>query len=261
MKKSIVVVARNEKEWPLKTCLDFLDNIPEAEIIGIDDGGDNEWPEEGVKVYKTSGGIGVGHSRLMGVNKASGDLIMLSDAHVYYYEGNVDKAWRLANKGYIVNPSVKVMYKEKIRCGMKFELGKYKVQYVKAKTGDRVGLIGSVYFMKKEIAQRVVAPTQAHGYNEFIMTLAANVLGHKIYALPDLIFEHMYKKKLDYAVSGLAQARNKDILNAIFFKYKMPQDATPEEIAYKKMIEKESTLNGLELNKLINNQNAKLIEA
>jgi len=259
MKKSIVVVARNEKDWPLKTCLDFLENIPDAEIIGVDDGGENEWPEKGVRIYKTAGGIGVGRSRLMGIQKASGDLIMLSDAHVYYYDGNVNKAWNLAAKGYVVNPSVKVMYGDKVRCGMKFDLGSYKVQYVKGKTGGHVGLIGSVYFMPKSVAEKIVAPTQAHGYNEFVMTIAAIALGYKIYALPTLIFEHMYKDSLDYEVTGLQQERNRQVLNSFFFRYKLPKDATLEEAGYKRMIERESVLSSLELNKFINKQNKKLI--
>ncbi len=252
MKKSIVVVARNEKEWPIKTCLDFAANIPDAEIIGIDDGGKNEWPEDVVTVYKTKGGIGVGQSRLLGATKARGELIMFSDAHVYYYEGDVEKAWKLAEKGYIVNPSVKVMYKEKIRCGAKFIPGKYKIDYLKAKKGEYVGLVGSVYFMQKEKALKVIAPTQAHGYNEPIMSLAAIVLGYRIYALPSLIFEHMYKKKLDYAVSGMDQQRNKQVLEAFFFKKKMPYGATAEEKAYKDMIAKNGVISPIELSKRVN---------
>ncbi len=258
MKRSIVIVARNEKDWPLKTGMDFLDNIPDTEIIGIDDGGENIWPDHGVKVYKTEGGIGVGRARHMGIQKATGELIMLSDAHVYYYDGEVEKAWKQAENGFIVNPSVKVLYKDKTRCGMKFELGKFKTMYVQGKTGSHVGLVGSVYFMKKEIAQRIVAPTQAHGYNEFIMTIAAIMLGYKIYAMPNLIFEHMYKEKLDYDVSGFQQERNKDVLTGFFFKHKLPGDATFEEKAYKSMIAENAVMSPLELNEFIKTVNKKL---
>jgi hypothetical protein len=251
MRRSIVVVARNEKEWPLKTCLDFLDNIPDAEIIGIDDGGENEWPDKGVNVYKTDGGIGVGKSRLMGVSKAKGDLIMLSDAHVYYYDGDVSKAWGLAEKGYIVNPSVKVMYKDKVSCGVVFQLGKYIITSIKANRGTYVGLNGSVYFMRKDVAQKIIAPTQAHGYNEAIMTLAAMALGYRIYALPSLIFEHMYKKKLDYKVTRIDQERNRQVLESFFFKYKLPYNATFEEKAYKKMIAENSVIDPIQLSKNI----------
>jgi len=104
MNISVIIIARNEGNWPAKTANDFKNNMPDAEIIGVDDGGTNSWPKF-VRVVKTQGGYGVGRCRLLGAQKATKDLIVVTDGHVLYDSGSIQEALELAEKGYIVNPS------------------------------------------------------------------------------------------------------------------------------------------------------------
>lgn len=260
MKKAVIIIARNEGDWPAKTADNFRKAMPDAEIIGVDDGGTNKWPDY-VKVVKTTGGIGVGNCRRAGAENTDADLVVFTDGHVHYVEGDIDKAWQLAQDGYIVNPSCMSMATQIIHgCGRKQNLPNHKATYVKVPEGSVVGLIGSVYFMKRETALEIVAPTPSHGYNEQIMTYAAIALGYKTYALPGLVFSHLFKKKFDnYRVTYSGQQRNRMLCDLWFFSGKRPQNLSDIEKQYYKFIQanRKLSVKGLESSILQINRNLK----
>jgi hypothetical protein len=255
MSRSIVIIARNEGNWPERTAKNFNTHLPDCEIIGVHDGGNNVWPRF-VKVVKTTGGIGVGRSRLKGVQSTCADLVMLSDGHVYYHEGDIERAWELASQGYIVNPStISLEHDNHHGCGRMHDLKTHKCKNVRASEGDSIGMIGSVYFMKRKIAEKIIAPTSAHGYNEQIMTCAAFSLGYETFALPSLSFKHLYKKTFNYALTSVQQQRNRKLLEWWFFGSEKPRFAREQEIIFNNFIQKNRVLDIEGLKNKINQMN------
>ena len=258
MTKAVIIIARNEGEWTLKTANSFKAAMPDAEIIGIDDGGKNNWPDF-VKVHDTGGGLGVGMSRQIGAQVAEADLIVVTDGHVLFDSGDIDKAWDLASKGYIVNPTTK-----SIKSGKKHGNGRthtipdHKTINVRTYEGEEVGLIGSVYFMKRDVALDIMAPTPAHGFNEHIMTCAAFCLGYKIYTLPQLVFSHLYKSKFNYKLTYQQQHRNKELLDWWFFKRKSPAKVADIEEKYRNFIKANRLLTVSELTDKFNRMNNRI---
>ena len=248
MKKAVIIIARNEKDWPAKTANSFHDAMPDAEIVGVDDGGENDWPAF-VNVYKTTGGIGVGQCRNKGAKMTDADLVCFTDGHVLYESGDINKAWSLAEQGYVVNPSTMSMINDKVHgCGRQHQLPSHHATYVRAQEGTLVGMIGSVYFMKRSTALEIVAPTSSHGFNEQIMTCAALTFGHKTYAFPSLIFRHMFKKRFDnYKVSYTQQQKNRLLLDWWFFGKSIPANATNDEKYYYKFAQEKRKLSPSEL--------------
>ena len=261
MKKAVIIIARNEKDWPAKTANSFHDAMPDAQIIGIDDGGENEWPAF-VTVYKTTGGTGVGNCRSKGAKLADADLVCFTDGHVLYESGDIERAWDLAAQGYIVNPSTKSMINDKVHgCGRQHNLPLHKCNYVRAKEGTLVGMIGSVYFMKKSTALEIVAPTSSHGYNEQIMTYAAFLFGYKTFAFPSLIFRHMFKKRFDnYTVSYSGQQKNRHLLDWWFFGKQKPQSVNSKERDYNNFVQKKRKLTPSQLKNKVLEMNLNLTQ-
>jgi hypothetical protein len=130
---TIVIIARNEGEWVRKTVENYHLHMPDCEIIGVDDGGYNDWPQ-GVKVINTEGAIGVGRCRL---------------------------------------------------------------------------------------------------------------LGHRIYALPNLVFTHLFKEKFNYSLKYSEQNYNRILLNYWMFDYRV--NVSEEEENYKKFIDSRRLLSGDQL--------------
>lgn len=253
--KAVIIIARNEGNWTSVTADDFKKHMPDAEIIGIDDGEDNTWPDY-VKVIKTKGGIGVGRVRRLGAESTSAELLVFTDGHVKYKEGDIDKAWDLASKGYVVNPSVVSMESEsKKGCGRRHLLDNHSAKYVSAKEGMQCGLVGSVYFMRKDVALDIVAPTPSHGYNEQIMTYAAFSFGHKIYALPSLSFSHLFKKKFNYKVTFRGQQKNLLLLKWWFFGGRIPPNVSGTESNYMKYVRTNKKITIKQLKESINQMN------
>jgi hypothetical protein len=247
MNKAVVIIARNEGAWTEKTANDFRKNFPDAEIIGVDDGGLNIWPDY-VRVIKNTTPQGVGRCRLIGVNTANADCIIITDGHVLFERGDIGKAWKLAQQGYIINSTTKsIATGQEHGNGRKHDPETHKATNFTAKEGDQVGLIGGVYFMRKDIALQVIAPTPGHGYNEQIMTCAAFALGHKIYCLPSMCFAHLYKKTFNYAMTYSEQQRNKLLLEWWFFGKSMPQNASKKEVDYYNFIQSNRILNPVQL--------------
>jgi hypothetical protein len=255
MSRSIIIIARNEINWPDKTAKNLHTHMPDCEIIGVHDGGSNIWPRF-VKVIKTTGGIGVGRSRLTGVKNTNADLVMLSDGHVYYHDGDIERAWELAAQGYIVNPStVSMIHDNHHGCGRIHDLKTHKCHNIKAKEGDSISMIGSVYFMKRQIAEKIIAPTPAHGYNEQIMTCAAFSLGYETYALPSLAFKHLYKKTFNYTMTSGQQQRNRKLLEWWFFGGEKPSSAREQETLFYNFMQKNRVLDVEGLRNKINQMN------
>lgn len=261
MKKAVIIIARNEGEWPRKTAESFKAAMPDAEIVGVDDGGKNNWPKF-VKVVKTKGAIGVGNCRRAGAENTNADLVVFTDGHVFYESGDIEKAWQLAAEGYIVNPSTMSMDTQKVHgCGRKHNLKTHKCSYVKASEGSLVGMIGSVYFMKRKTALEIIGPTPSHGYNEQIMTYAALCLGYSTYAYPDLVFSHKFKKRFDnYSVSYHQQQRNRLLLDFWFFEKLVPSKASLPEKQFYRMIRDKRVLNVNQLKDKIFKMNEKLTQ-
>jgi hypothetical protein len=259
MKKAIVIIARNEGEWTRKTVDNLSVHFPDCEFIGVDDGGVNEWPDY-VRVIKTTGGTGVGRCRLTGVQNTDADLILVADGHVYYDSGNIDKAWQLAAEGYIVNSTTKgIESGKRYGNGRIHALPSHKCKHITAKEGDEVGLIGGVYFMRRDVSLEVIAPTPSHGYNEQIMTCAALCLGHRIYCYPDFCFSHLYKKKFNYKQTYSSQERNKKLLDWWFFAGMQPSVVSLPEYRYHQFIQQNRGLTPDDLRITILEMNKKLL--
>lgn len=258
MKKAVIIIARNEGEWTQITADDFRKNMPDAQIIGVDDGGENLWPDF-VRVIKTKGGVGVGMARRIGAENTDADVLVFTDGHVKYRKGDIEKAWKLAAEGYVVNPTTVNMANEtKKGCGRKQFLPSHSTTYVTAKEGKQCGLVGSVYFMSKQVAMNIVAPTPSHGYNEQIMTCAAFTFNHKIYALPELVFAHHYKKKFNYTVTYRGQQQNLTLLKWWFFKGRLPHDLSKTELNYMRYVRENRKLSVTQLTESINQMNKDL---
>lgn len=258
MRKAVIIVARNEGEWTKKTANSFRKVMPDAKIIGIDDGGYNEWPEY-VEVHKSETPIGVGQSRRLGVEVSNADLIVVTDGHVLYDSGDVEKAWELAAKGYIVNPSTKSIDSGSLHGnGRTHNIPDHKTNYVKTHEGEEVGLIGSVYFMSKKVALDIIAPSPAHGYNEHIMTCSAFCFGHKVYALPSLVFAHLYKKAFNYHLTYNEQERNKTLMNYWFFEGKEPKALSDVEKQHYEFVQKHRQLTAEELTMRFSRMNERI---
>ncbi len=238
MKRSIIIIARNEDQWPEITATNFQHQFEGAEIIGVDDGGTNVWPDF-VKVIKTEGGIGVGRCRRLGVAKAEGDMICLADGHVLFDRGDKEKAWRLASEGKVVTLSTKSLKTGLDRGGGRiYDLETHKAKNTHdVREGQHISLIGGVYFMPKGVALDIIAPTSSHGYNEQIMTLGALSFGHPIYAYPGMSFHHLYKKRFNYRITRKDQLRNKALLAWWFLDGRFPGSLTKEEKQYHKYVQ------------------------
>jgi len=242
MKKSIILTARNEGKYSESSAINFHVNFPDAEIIGVDDGGKNQWPDF-VKVIKTKGGIGVGRCRFEGVKEAIGDVLIISDAHVYYSTGDIDRAWNLAMGNNIVtSTTVSLFTGKKHGCGRTHDLLTHSAKYANGRDGQEAGLIGGVYFMSKEVALQVIAPTPSHGFNEQIMTYAALSLGIKVHCMPSFEFKHMYKKKFNYHVTSTGQQRNRALLLWWFLGFPKPAKVDKREVDYYNYIQKHRVL-------------------
>lgn len=258
MTKAVIIIARNEGEWTLRTAKSFRNAVPDAEFIGVDDGGKNQWPDF-VKVHSTKGGAGVGMARQIGAQMADAELICVTDGHVLYDKGDIEKAWDLASKGFIVNPTTKSIKSNKEHGnGRTHIIPSHKTMNVRTCEGEEVGMIGSVYFMNKEIALNIFAPTPAHGVNEHIMTCAAFCLGYKIYALPQLVFSHLYKKKFNYKLSHAEQVRNRELLDWWFFKRKQPKKTVEIEHKYNIFIKQNRILSVAQLTEKFNKMNTRI---
>ena len=258
MKKAVIIIARNEGDWPYKASISFNKHFPDCDLIGIDDGGENKFPNY-VRVFRTTGGIGVGNVRRMGVEMTDADLLLITDAHVFYEKGDIGKAWDLCEQGYIVN-STTLSYTDKRDCGngRTHALPAHQCKNVKVKEGLEVGLIGGIYFMRKDVAKQVIAPTPSHGFNEQIMTCAAFSLGHRIYTYPDLCFSHVSKKKFNYKVAYSGQQRNRKLLDWWFFDGKKPTKISKVEQEYFNFIQSNRVLDKSELKSKILEMNFNL---
>lgn len=259
MDKSVVIIARNEGSWTRKTSEDFKKHFSDAEIIGVSDGGYNEWPDF-VRIIKTNGGVGVGKCRQIGVLNAKSDLLIITDGHVFYDRGDIDKSWELTRHGYIINSCTRSLASGRnVGSGRIHLLPEHKCKNIFANEGDEVSMIGGVYFMRKDVALDVIAPTPSHGFNEQIMSCAAFTLGHKIYCNPDMVFKHLYKKVFNYKVTYSGQQRNMTLLNWWFFGEKAPISPSKEELDYYKMIQSKRILSPQELKEKILAMNEKLL--
>lgn len=257
--KAIIITARNEAEWPYKTAVNFKENFPDAQIIGVDDGGFNKWPEF-VRVIKTNGGVGVGNSRRLGVQSTDADLLLISDGHVLYDKGDIEEAWNLCEIGCIVNSTTKSITTGKEHGNGRIHyLPSHKTKNVTTKEGCEVSMIGGVYFMRKDIAQEIIAPTPNHGSNEQIMTCAAFTFGYEIYALPSFVFSHLYKKKFNYNLTYTQQNRNKKLLDYWFFEGKELKDLSKQEREYKEFVENRRVISSNELVNKIKTMNKHLL--
>lgn len=259
MTRAIVIIARNEKDWPRATIADFHANCPGVPVIAVDDGGDNDLTGAD---YIVEGNLaGVGKARRMGVEKAAelgAETVLLSDAHVFWKEGDIEKAWHLAQTR-IVNPTYESYQTGEIKgCGRLHNIGPYAHTHCSVDEGVEVSMYGSVYFMDVETALDIVAPTPSHGCNEQIMTCAAWALGYCIYAFPSLIFRHVYKKQLNYRISAGNQKRNRKLLRWWFFDWQPPENATAEEMGYKARIDENRVLTPEQLEQKITMVNQEL---
>ena len=68
------------------------------------------------------------------------------------------------------------------------------------------------------------------------MTVAGITMGYPIYAMPDVVFSHLYKKKFNYSVSVQGQQRNRQLLDWWFLDGDEPSAITEIERDYKKMV-------------------------
>lgn len=251
MTESIIIIARNEGDWPRITALNFQHQFPGSEIIGIDDGGQNNWPEK-VKVIKTTGGIGVGMSRRLGVENASHDLVCISDGHVLFDRGDKQKAWQTAAAGNVVTFTTKSITSGREHGnGRKHFLPDHSTKNCTVPEGAQIGMIGGVYFMKKDVALDIIAPTNSHGFNEQIMTVAALAFGHPIYSMGSLVFQHLYKNSFNYNVTYSGQTRNRNLLDWWFFSKAKPANVTGDEQKYYDLVQMKRKLSGNEIAKII----------
>jgi glycosyltransferase involved in cell wall biosynthesis len=258
MKKSIILTARNEGKYSESSAKNFHLHFPDAEIIGVDDGGLNSWPNF-VRVIKTKSGVGVGRCRLEGVRQATGDVVIVSDAHVYYDKGDIDRAWGIAAGDKIVTSTTVSLFTGKSHgCGRTHDMLTHGAKYANAKDGQEAGLIGGVYFMSRKMALEVIAPTPSHGFNEQIMTYAALSLGYGIYCMPDFAFKHMYKKKFNYSVTSSGQQRNRSLLLWWFFGFPQTPKADKAELDYYKFIQANRILSPKQLTERMQSINDKL---
>lgn len=261
MKKAVIIIARNEGAWPVLSSENFRRNFSDIDIIGIDDGGNNEWPEY-AEVIKTKGGIGVGMCRRLGFERAKEkgvDVAIITDAHVFYELGCIKKAWELAEKGYIVNSTTRSLSTQQNKGNGRFHyLPNHKTKNVTTAEGMEVGLIGGVYFMRVDVALEIIGPTPSHGYNEQIMTCGAFAMGHPVYAFPSMVFSHLYKQEFNYSVSHSGQSRNKLLLDWWFFGGRKPSNTSNAEINYYRFVQGNRKLNKHELKNKILEMNLNL---
>jgi hypothetical protein len=240
--KSIVIIARNEEHWSHITSTNFRTQFPDCEIIGVDDGGTNHWPDY-VKVIKTPGGIGVGNARRLGVYEAKGSLICITDGHVLFDKGDKVRAWDLASKGKVLTFTTRSLASGKTHGnGRRHSLPDHKCTNVSTKEGQEIGLIGGVYFMSKAVALDIIGPTPHHGFNEQVMTAGALAMGHPIYAFPSMVFHHLYKKTFNYPVQSDLFNRNRVLLDWWFFGKASPKESTSDEQAYFNRVQKNRKL-------------------
>lgn len=256
MNKSIIVTARNEGKWAKSTVEGFLEAFPDVgEIIGVDDGGNNEWVGRDChkfRLIKTSGSIGVARSRLLGVQQCKGDVVLITDGHVFYQDGDKDKAWELASEGKVVtSTTISHLTGADHGCGRIQNPDSHSAKNTRAKEGNQAGLIGGAYFMHAEVAEEIIAPSRSHGYNEQLMTYAALSLGHPIYCFPSFKFRHVYKSKFNYHVTHSDQMRNRRLIDWFFFGGATINNADELEYDYKKFVEKYRILDSVQLKKKI----------
>ena len=213
--KYLVMIARNEGDEPLKTAESMRPYVDG--IVCVDDGGNNTFPSDAI-IIKNKINLGVGKSRREAVRVAfenGAKKIILSDAHCRYISGDMDRAWKLTDQ-YILCPASRNINKHRIGCGARLRI-KRNANWTKGCEGQEVILMGGVYLMNIITALQIIFPTTSHGYNEEIMSCSAVLLNHTIYAMPDLVFSHLYRKQAPYSISAAGQNNNLNILKHVFF--------------------------------------------
>ena len=222
IKVSIVIPAKNEGanvKMTVDSIIDTSSSIP-YEIIVVDDGStDNccgfllestaHWQEKRVKLLRTEG-IGAANARNLGASKASGDILVFSDAHV-----TVEKEWLEKMAATLSQPGIDVLAPGIADYGGNPAAGvgdgqtwNEKLETVWLPAPKRVSPVpiapAGLVAMKKAVFDYVGGFEKGFkiwGYEDVEFSLKCWLFGINIFATPEVIVKHIFRKRQVYFIS------------------------------------------------------------
>ena len=221
---SVVIPSRNEELT--QATVDSFKADGADEIIVIDDGQTIESIKDAV-LLKTDKPQGPSFCRNLGAEKATGEVIIFSDAHVAVDKGTVQKLARLAvAKNTVVCATIKSLagsgWKGYGGTLQAVDAG-YESRYNLSPGRDNcTSLIGSVYAVTKKVFDEIGAwpPTLSFGYNEQAFSMAVLFSGRMVWAARDAEAAHKFKGHLGYHASQHDANKNRVIVHWLLFSDK-----------------------------------------
>lgn len=221
---SVVIPSRNEDL--VQATIDSFRADGADEIIVIDDGQTIESVNDAV-LLKTDKPQGPSFCRNLGAEKATGEVIIFSDAHVAVEPGTVRKLARLAvAKNTVICAVIKSLSGSEWRgyggTLQPMDAG-YESRYNLSPGRDNcTSLIGSVYAVTKKAFDEIGGwpPTLSFGYNEQAFSMAVLFSGRTVFAARDAVAAHKFKGHLGYHASQHDANKNRVIVHWLLFSEK-----------------------------------------
>ncbi|MHB9093096.1 MAG: glycosyltransferase [Eubacteriales bacterium] len=220
IKVSIIIPAKNEGANVKMTVESIINSSSSIlyEVIVIDDGSEddccrflleneNYWQENGVKLFRTDG-LGSSNARNFGASHAKGDILIFSDAHV-----TVEKGWMEKIVATISQPGIDVLVPGIADYGNPAAVGygqtwseKLEVAWLPAPQEVRSVPIApsGLVAVKKEVFHSVGGFEKGFkiwGYEDVEFSLKCWLFGFNVYATPEVIVKHIFRKRHVYFVS------------------------------------------------------------
>ena len=206
---SLVIPARNEGMLPETVESALMAGADE--VVVIDDGSAPPvaLKRDNLVVHRVANAQGPSHCRNLGGQLAKGDVVVYSDAHVTFPVGGLIRLAELARENdTVVCASVKAMGGTRNWTGyggvvVSIGPGGLDVKYNRdPKRADPTGYIGSVYAATRACWDAIGwwPTTLSWGYNEQALSLAVLYAGKRPLTAPDVVCEHMFKKRFNYPV-------------------------------------------------------------
>jgi glycosyltransferase involved in cell wall biosynthesis len=220
---SVVIPSRNEAL--VQATVDSFKADGADEIIVIDDGQTIESIKDAV-LLKTDKPQGPSFCRNLGAEKATGDVLIFSDAHVAVEKDTVVKLASIAiSSDTVVCAAIKSMagsgwvgYGGTLQ---PMDAG-YESRYNLSHGRDNcTSLIGSVYAVTKKAFDEIGGwpPTLSFGYNEQAFSMAVLFSGRMVYAAK-AVAAHKFKGHLGYHASQHDANKNRVIAHWLLFSEK-----------------------------------------
>jgi GT2 family glycosyltransferase len=226
---SVVVVARNEGTWLLRTVQRYVATLPSgSEVIVVDDGSTDESADRlptdrRVRVIRGRG-AGVARARNLGGQRAKGDLLVFSDAHLELPDGWWKPlATRAARRGVGgVAPAItSITRPQRIGHGLYFSGADLDVRWSwrEDRRVHRAPLIpwccGMMSRAVFEASGGFDEGMTGMGSIDNEMSLRLWLLGYELWIVPSVVVGHLFRRTQPYPLTLSMQLHNRTRLALI----------------------------------------------